>query len=304
VRKIAALIVALVIITLAIVLVVFRADQNPVVDPTKLQVTTSFYPLAFFAEQIGGDKVQVTNLTPAGAEPHEYELTPQQITTLQASRLLLINGAGLEPWAQNVATTLDPAKTTLVTVGQDLATKKGDAQAVDPHVWLSPVLAQKMADTIEIALTQADPANASTYHANASGLQNQLAQLDAAYLEGLNTCKRRDIITTHVAFAYLADTYNLKQVAITGVSPEAEPSAQELANLAEFAKKNAIKFIFVEKLASTKFAETLANEVGAKTLVLDPLEGLSDDDGAAGKNYFSQMTANLTNLKTALECQR
>ncbi|MFO0704621.1 MAG: zinc ABC transporter substrate-binding protein [Candidatus Andersenbacteria bacterium] len=286
--------------------IVWYARSNRAPRDTRLSVSASFYPLAFFAEQIGGGKIMVTNLTPAGAEPHEYELTPQQVATVVSSRLLLLNGAGLEPWAADVTSNLDQTQTRVLVTGQDLATQTvvEEGQTVtDPHVWLSPVLAQKITDRIAQALQEIDPANADLYDRNAAQLKSRLVKLDTAYRTGLASCQQHDLITTHVAFGYLASTYKLNQVALTGISPEAEPSPQQLADLAEFARVNKIRYIFFESLVSPKLAETLAQEVGAQTLVLDPLEGLHQDDLAAGKNYFTQMEDNLHNLQTALGCQ-
>jgi zinc transport system substrate-binding protein len=276
------------------------------IDDQKIQVVASFYPLYFFAQEIGGDKVAVTNLTPAGAEPHEYELTPQDTAIVESSDLLVLNGGGLEAWGDSVQKNIDVNKTHVVIAGQDLATLQAneDGQTTaDPHIWLSPPLAQKMAEKIAEGLQAVDPANANFYATRLVMLNVQLGEFDADFKNGLATCTTRDIITSHEAFNYLAAAYDLRQVAISGVSTEEEPSAQDLADLTEFAKENNINYIFFESLVSPKLAETLAREVGAETLVLDPLEGLSDDDIKEGKNYFSQMQANLTNLQTALECR-
>ncbi len=135
-------------------------------------------------------------------------------------------------------------------------------------------------------------------------LNQKLDQLDKTYAEGLKTCKQKDIITSHAAFGYLATRYGLNQVAISGISPDEEPSSQQLAEVAKFAKENDVKYIFFESLVSPKLSETIAHEIGAKTLVLDPLEGISDDDIKQGKNYFTVMENNLKNLQKALQCSQ
>lgn len=247
-------------------------------DHNKLQVVASFYPLAYFAQEIGGDKVEVTNITPAGAEPHEYEPTAQDIARIEDSGVLILNGSGLEPWGDNVKANR------IVIAGEDFV-------GTDPHVWLAPLLAQQMVDKIAEAVP-----------GNPEPLKEKLAALDAEFHQGLSRCATRDIVTSHAAFGYLTAAYDLRQVPITGISPEDEPSAQELAQIADFAKKNNIKYIFFESLVSPKLAQTIAREVGAQTLVLNPIEGLSDSELAQGKNYFTEMRANLSNLKLALQC--
>ncbi|MFA6908273.1 MAG: zinc ABC transporter substrate-binding protein [Patescibacteria group bacterium] len=281
-------------------------DQTSPADTDGLQVTASFYPLYYFTQQIGGDKVSVANITPAGVEPHDYEPTAKDVARIENSRLLIVNGGGLEAWLENVRQNITPGQTTIVTAGEGLPMQEvaeGGETISDPHVWLSPVLARHMVDVIASALTEADPSNGDYYGTNAQALQNRLIALDTEYHRGLRSCTRRTFVTAHAAFHYLAVTYNLEQLAITGISPESEPSPQELASIAEFAREHAVGYIFFEELVSPKLSETVAHEVGAQTLVLNPLEGLTSQDIADGKDYFTEMKSNLTNLQTALECQ-
>lgn len=271
----------------------------------RLAVITSFYPLYFLASAIGGERATVINLTPAGAEPHDYELTAQDIAQIETSRLLIINGNGLEAWADNIKNNIDPAQTKIIIAGEGLTeiTVSGDAKKTDPHIWLDPILTQKMTDKITLGLIAADPQNQDYYQANATMLKSKLADLDNAYRSGLSNCENKDIITAHAAFAYLARAYDLRQVAITGLAPEAEASPRQMVEISKFAKDKKINYIFFESLVSPKLAQTIASEIGAQTLVLNPLEGLSDSDLAAGKDYFSEMKNNLINLRTALKCQ-
>ncbi|MDB5238092.1 MAG: hypothetical protein JWM46_362 [Candidatus Kaiserbacteria bacterium] len=279
-------------------------ERTPGQDTHKIKVATGFYPEYFFASQIGGDKADVVNITPADAEPHDYEPTAQDMATIENSRMLVLNG-GVEPWGVNMQKNLDPNKTLIVTAGEGLETQQvveGGQSVTDPHVWQSPTLAKKMVDKIERGFVQIDPSNTSYYAANAEALKSQLDQLDSEFKTGLASCAKKDIITSHAAFGYLATTYHLTQVAITGLSPDAEPSTKELADIADFARKNNVKIIFFESLVSPKLSQTIASEVGAETMVLDPLEGLSADDLAAGKDYMTVMRNNLANLRKALEC--
>lgn len=264
---------------------------------TKLQVTTSFYPLYFFTTQIAGDNADVYNITPAGAEPHDYDPTTQDLARIEDSRLLVLNGDKLEAWGDRMTTTLRDSSTIVITVGDSLATATND-----PHVWLDPVLAKQEAAAIAQGLEQVDPSNTSTYQSNLQKLNQKFDQLNQNFITGLSNCAKTDIITSHSAFGYLAKQYQLNQISIAGLSPDAEPSAQQLADVADFAKQNNVTTIFFESLVSPKLSETIANEVGAQTMVLNPIEGLTDTDIAAGKTYFTEMEANLANLKIALLC--
>ena len=289
-----------------ITLIIKNTGTTPQNPSDKPQVVTSFYPLYFFTSQIAGDKADVANITPAGAEPHDYEPTPQDIVKIENSKLLVLNGGGLEAWGDKIKSTIDPKQTVVITAGEGLTTQQVTEEGqtmTDPHIWLSPVLASQIADKIEAGLVQIDPTNASYYQSNLQTLKSKLTTLDSEYKQGLASCAEKNIITSHAAFGYLATEYNLNQVPITGLSPDAEPSPKELADITKFAKDNHVKYIFFESLVSPKLSDTIATEVGAKTLVLNPIEGLTKDEIASGKDYFSEMRNNLTNLQTALQCK-
>lgn len=274
----------------------------------KVRIAASFYPLAEFASKVGGEYVTVSTVTPAGAEPHEYEPTPQQIASVYASDLLVFNGVGLDNWAARLAPSLAAEGVTTVEIapltGPLLAaTKTEQDMAYDPHVWLDPVLAMKAVEAIRDALVAKDPANAAAYRVNAEGYVTALRVLDAEYSAGLASCSMRTAVTSHAAFAYLAKRYGFTQLPVSGLSPEEEPSAGQLAAVAVEAKAKNVKYIFFETLVSPQLAETIAREVGAQTLVFNPLEGLTDREKAAGKDYLSVMRENLANLRIALQCK-
>lgn len=293
------------IILIAFTTILASSCTNTQNATAKIQVATSFYPLYFFTQQIGGEKIEVINITPPGGEPHEYELTAQDIVRIENSTLLVLAGGGLESWGEKIQQNIDPQKTTILMAGEDLMTQdvvEEDETITDPHVWLSPVLAQKMADKIAVGLMQADPANATYYQANTDILKITLSNLDTEYRQGLSQCASKNIITAHAAFGYLASTYGLNQVSISGLSTEEEPSPQQLAEVAQFAQENGIKYIFFESLVSPELSETIATEIGAQTLVLNPLEGLTATEITEGKNYITEMQNNLHNLQIALQC--
>lgn len=295
-----------------------RQISNP---SGKIPVAASFYPLYFFAAEIGGDKAAVINITPSGTEPHDYELTAQDIAKIEQSKLLILNGMGLEAWSENIQKNIDPKKTSVLTanLGMDqvcsidakahplpLTEKQKESicqRQADPHIWVAPFMAENIVQNILDGYIKIDPANAAYYQANAAVLKNKLSELDLQYQKGLANCQLKTFITSHAAFGYLAAAYGLNQLSIAGLSPDAEPSPAQLADIAKQAKADNIKYIFFESLASPKLSQTIAAEIGAQTLVLDPLEGLTKEDITAGKNYFTVEENNLKNLQTALQCQ-
>jgi zinc transport system substrate-binding protein len=174
---------------------------------------------------------------------------------------------------------------------------------LDPHIWLDPKLAQKEIATIAMAFEKFDNTNRVFYEKNAISLKNKLDVLDQGFRLGLLNCQQNNIVTSHAAFGYIASDYGLNQISVTGLSPDAEPSPQKMAEISQFAKTNQIKYIFFETLVSPRLADTIAGEIGAKTLVFNPLEGLTKDEQAKGWDYFSIQKENLANLKIALGCK-
>lgn len=294
------------VMLLGVLVLLLSNIYQPKTTSNKIQVAASFYPLSFFAQQIGGDKADVVNITPAGAEPHDYEPTAQDIAKIETAKMLVLNGDGLEVWGDAIQQNLNQKNTFLVVAGEALADQQltEDGKTIqDPHIWLSPHLAKIMVDRIALGFIAVDPANKDYYQANENVLMGKLNNLDGAYTQGLENCKQKNIITSHAAFGYMARDYGLVQVSIAGLSPDEEPSPQQLARVVKFARANNVTYIFFESLVSPKLSETIATEVGAKTLVLNPIEGLTNDEISEGQSYFTNMEANLTNLKIALQCQ-
>ena len=290
--------IALVILIISVVVyLITQKKMNVIPSNGRLKVTTSFYPLAYLAETIGGAQVTVTNLTPPGAEPHDYEPNTQDIARLTTQDVLIFNGGGLEAYTDKIKANIDPAKTTFLVVGAPFMTNPKD-----PHVWLDPVLYQKEARLIADAFIQKDPAHRTLYTERLQALSQQLDNLNAKFIMGLHSCSQKNIITSHQAFGYLAQRYGLTQIALAGLSPDQEPSPQTLADVAAFAKAHAIRYIFFEALVSPQIADTVAQEIGARTLVFNPLEGLTKQEVAAGKTYLTVQEDNLKNLQIALSC--
>jgi zinc transport system substrate-binding protein len=302
-------------VTTAIALVVPLAGagwaETVARTPKRISVVASFYPLAEVAQEVGGRYVTVQNLTPAGAEPHDLELNSDQVDETLGATLVIVMGKGFQPAVEAAAKQRDGATLSVLSKLIGLRAKRGSGasegavgvNALDPHVWLDPVLMLGVIDLVEVALNKADPRHATSYRANAARYAAKVAQLDGDYRSGLAACQRKLVVTSHAAFGYLTKQYGLRQVGITGIDPEAEPDPARLAELTKLAKRKGVTTIFTESLVSPKVAQTLAREAGGlHTEVLNPIEGLTDRQLAHGENYVSVMRANLAKLRAALGC--
>lgn len=289
-------------------------------DDGRIKVAASFYPLVFVTQQVGADLVDVSSLTPPGAEPHDLELSPRQVNELRDAGLVVYLG-GFQPAVDDaVASTspghvVDAADVTTLVPFADEHVEEADAHGtehadeehdehdghdhgtLDPHFWLDPTLLAPVADAVAQQLTEIDPAHADDFAANAAALTERLGELDASYAQGLATCEQRVFVTSHTAFGYLADRYDLEEVGISGIDPDAEPSPARLVEIHEVVEREGVSTIFFETLVSPKVAQTFASDLGIEAAVLDPLEGVTGD-----QTYFSVAEANLDALRTALVC--
>jgi zinc transport system substrate-binding protein len=242
-------------------------------------LVAAFYPVAYAAERIGGTAYDVENLTPPGVEPHDLELTARTVARIESADVVLYLSHGFQP---AVSTAASQSRGTRVDVLAGLPVRNSD-----PHVWLDPVLYARVVRTIAAAL-----------HRPAGPMLAQLRQLDAQYRRGLRDCRRHEVVTSHEAFGYLARRYGLKQVAITGITPESEPSPQRLAQVIRLVRKTHATTVFFERLVSPRLADTVAQDGRARTAVLDPIEGQEP-----GQTYFTLMRKNLAALRKALACR-
>lgn len=292
----------------ALPLVLTGCASSSGADDGTVDVMASFYPLQFVAEQVGGDRVTVRSLTPPGAEPHDVELSPAQVSRIDRADLVVYLSGFQEAVDDAIAqtspghvvdaasdTTLLPAEHEDESAEEHEEHEHGD---LDPHFWLDPSRMPSVVEDVAATLTEIDPDGADTYAANAAALSQRFEDLDAAYATGLQRCDVRTFVTSHEAFGYLADRYDLEQVGISGIDPEAEPSPARLAAVETIVRDEDVSTIFFEALVSPKVAETLADDLGISTAVLDPVEGLADPDA----DYFSIATANLEALRMALSC--
>ncbi|WP_340673542.1 metal ABC transporter substrate-binding protein [Brevibacillus agri] len=297
----------------------------------KPKVYTTIYPLEYVAKRIGGDHVEVTNIIPPGVEPHDYEPTAKDMVALANADIFAYNGSGLELWVDKAVGNLDKNKTVIVNASEGLdllkatehehehegeaATEEGhehegeaateeyghDHGEFDPHVWLDPTKLKAQAEKVKNTLVQKDQAHAADYEKNYAQLAADLDQLDQEFKNMVSQAAKKEFMTSHSAFSYLANRYGLEQVSISGLNPADEPSPAELKSLVEHVKEHNISYVMFETLVSPKVAEVIAKEAGVKTATLNPLEGLTEEDVKAGRDYLSIMRDNLETLKVALK---
>ncbi len=258
----------------------------------KPTVVASHYPVQFLVEQVAGDQVQVENLTSSGAEPHDVELSPQQVGSVQTAAAVFYIG-GLQPAVEDA---LPEAQGSVVDLSEGLPLRHQDG-VNDPHVWLDPVLMEQMAGEVAQTLGEVDPDRAQEYADRAADLQGELKALDTQWHTGTRTCDIRTLVVSHDAFGYLADQYDFVQKGISGLSPETEPSAAAIAALSAFVKDNGVTTVYTESLVDPAVAETIAAEAGAETATLDPLE-----TQPAQGDYLSQMRTNLETVRAGQAC--
>ncbi|MCD5002040.1 zinc ABC transporter substrate-binding protein [Enterococcus saccharolyticus] len=282
-----------------------------------IQVMTTFYPMYEFTKEVVGDEGQVELLIPAGTEAHDYEPSAKDVAKISDADALVYNSKELETWIPDLSQSISSEKTTLIEAASTIdlmpAGEEHDhehehegAEAEhhhehDPHVWVDPVMAITEVETIRDALSEKFPEKKATFEANATAYIKELQALDAEYRAAFEGAKNKTFVTQHDAFAYLAHQYGLTQQAIAGLSPDIEPTPSRLAELKDFVDEHQVQVIYFEANASSKVAETLANETGVTLEVLNPLESLTKDQLTAGENYISVMKENLQALQLSIK---
>jgi zinc transport system substrate-binding protein len=290
--------VAVVVTAAALALVIALSGGATSADARgRTEVVASFFPLAEAAAQVGGRHVVVRNLTPPGTEPHDLELSTRAVDEIDGADLAIVLGDDFQPAVEDAAHRRTGA--TLVAI-DSLA---GSLRADDPHVWLDPARMIEIVDAVATRLARVDPQHAPTYRSRAARYTASLRDLDREYRDGLGDCAHRLFVTSHDAFGYLADAFHLQQHSVSGLSPDAEPDARTLGDLADLARKNGVTTVFSEELVSPRVARTVAREAGGlRVTTLNPLEGLSVREQRAGADYVRVMRANLRALRRALDC--
>ena len=294
--------------------------NNDITAPTtqKIKVVASFFPMYEFTKNVAGDRADVVLMIPNGEEPHGWEPNTQEVQTVQNAQVFIYNGAGVESFVPNLSSSGNFPHTTFVKASEGIQMLDADVKNLDeeeakpiieqggkdPHVWNDPVLAQQEVRNIANALEKADPANAQYYEANANAYNQKLAKLDQDIKTAFSSCNTHTFVSFHNAFSYFTQRYGLTDVWITGIAPESEVPPQDIARVENTAKQNNVKIIFSEDLVDPKLAESLADDIGAQTKILSPLEGLDQEDQQKGITFIDKWYENLDSLKVALECQK
>ncbi|HEL1691450.1 TPA: zinc ABC transporter substrate-binding protein AdcA [Streptococcus suis] len=277
----------------------------------KLNIVTTFYPVYEFTKQVAGDEANVDLLVKAGTEVHGYEPSAKDIARIQEADAFVYENENMETWVHDVEGSIDTEKVNVISATEGMLllpggeeeheghdhSEEGHSHAYDPHVWLSPERAITLVENIRDSLVAKYPEKKDAFETNAAAYIEKLDALDAKYSETLSAAKQKYFVTQHTAFAYLALDYGLKQVSITGVAADEDPTPSRLAELTEYINKYGIKYIYFEENVSKSVAETLAKETGVQLDVLNPLESLTDEDMKNGKDYISVMEDNLTALE-------
>ncbi|MDK3256786.1 metal ABC transporter substrate-binding protein [Blastococcus capsensis] len=291
---------------------------SPAAEDDQVDVVAGFYPLEWAAERVGGNLVSVSSLTTSGAEPHDLELTPQDVAAVSDADLLVYL-SGFQPAVDDAARSqageaawdaAEAADLSLSSGGSEHAEEEEDEHAeeehahdegaADPHFWLDPLRLAAVGDALADRLAELDPDDAQAYAENAAALRADLETLDAEMAEGLGDCRVDTLVTSHDAFGYLADRYGFDVVGISGLSPDQEPSADQMAEISALVGERDVTTVYTETLVDPSVAETVADEAGVRTAVLDPIEGLTDE--SAGEDYLEVMRSNLATLAEGQSC--
>ncbi len=282
-------------------------------DKDKISIVTTIYPVYDFASNIAGDKAEIINLVPTGVEPHNFELSPKDMQLIEEADLFIYNGAGMESFVDKTLHAIQNEDLVIIECSKDVALLESnhahhdeeheDAHhaKTDPHTWLSVENAIVAIEYIKDALIDADTKNKQYYEDNFLAYKEELLELDTLYREALKDLPRDTIVVNHEAFGYLCEAYGLHQVGIEGLSADSEPDSARMKEIIDFCKEEDIQVILFEELVSPKVAQTVASEIGAETMVLNPIGGLTAEQEAEGKNYITLMKDNLEVLKTALQ---
>jgi len=278
---------------------------------SKKVVAGSFYVLEQFLRKVGGEHVVVLDFLPPGVDAHEVNPTPRDIARLQGVDLFVYQGADFDPWAVKLASNLAEQGKQVADMTEHFTlrqlepgSEEGQQEgALDPHIWMDPVLAKQEAGIIRDILKDMMPQYAADFEANSQDYMKQLDFLHDDFRNGLAQCSLKEIIVTHDAYSYLAQRYGITLIPVKGLSPESEPSARNVGQISTLAKEKGIQYAFIEPLVNSSVTETIAKEIGAEVLILNPLEGLTSEEIANGDDYLSIMRENLANLRKAMKCQ-
>lgn len=289
--------------------------QSKPADHSKIQIVTTLFPLYDFSKQIAGDKAEVILLLPPGVEAHSFEPKPSDIVRISKADLFVYTGPLMEPWAENILKGISNNKLSVINCSAtiELAQEKDcnheiehedhDHDGKDPHIWLDPILAQKIVNAIAEGLAQKDPVHKDFYLSNSAAYNEKLTSLDTTIRTTLEKCKSRTIIYGgHFAFGYFARQYGLDYLSpYAGFSPNAEPTPRKIAELIETLKNTGSSYIYYEELLEPRVAKIIAENTGAQLLLLHGAHNISRDELDKGITYLEIMQGNLERLKLGLD---
>jgi zinc transport system substrate-binding protein len=282
-------------------------------DSEKIKIVASVFPLMEFARSVSGERGEVSLLLPPGAEAHTWQPRPSDIIRLSSARLFIFIGLNMEPWLKDFLKSVKNPQLKVLEASQRISLLESEARGPhheheqmipDPHVWLDFEHDQVIVERIAEILSEIEPKNSSIFKKNALVYKEKLQSLEQKFREGLGNCLHRTfIVGGHSAFGYLARRYDLHQVSLYGLNPDSGPTPKMMVEAVETARKLEIKVIFFEIQIGNKLAKALAEELGARTLVLNPGENLTKAELKSGKTFFDIMEKNLENLKNGLNCR-
>jgi len=270
----------------------------------KIKIMTSVFPLKEFAQAVSGERGKVALLLPPGAEIHTWQPKPSDLVKLSSADLFIFIGADLEPWVDDILRSVKNPRLKILEATESLSLHNDNHGVVDPHVWLDFDNDQRIIDEIAGVLSEIDPGAISLFNRNAAKYKKKLLELDDKYKKGLERCDQRTIVLGgHAAFGYLAGRYKLRQISLYGLSPDSKPTPRQLIDIVELVKKDRIEAIYFEMNVSSDLAKVIAEETGARTLVLNPGASLSRKQMESGISFLNIMEKNLENLKDGLSCR-
>ena len=328
-KKIAFFILIITLLLLAACGAEESSNPDTATDDSKLQIYTTVYPLTYFTERIGGDNVQVTSVYPAGANEHTFEPTQQDMIAIAEADMMFYIGLGLEGFIDSAKKTLDGQDVEFTALADSITDEQletalahdgeesheedheehAEAEAhdghdhgsTDPHVWMSPVLSQNLADAIKDSLVAKDPDNTEVYESNHAALIEELEQLHLSFSQLHEEVAKDTFFVSHAAFTYLSEPYGFEQVAVAGLNSQDEPTQKELTEIVDLARNKNIEYIVFEQNVSSNLTEVIQKEVGAEAVQMHNLGVLTQEDLDNGETYFTLMEKNREVLKTILK---
>jgi zinc transport system substrate-binding protein len=297
--------VLIVVIALATVVGLYLTNRPGNSSSSRVQVLATFYPLLDFAQNVGGDKVNVSLLVPETVDVHEFEPTPSSIAAVASANVLVYNGAGLEPWIQEVVTAAGNPNLIQVDSSQNItllpvpAEFQKNNQTIDPHIWLDPLNAKQQVYNILQGLIKADPADSQYFTQNANAYDAQLDNLNSLAINATTNTATKVFVTFHEAFAYFAKQYNVTQLSISGPFEE-EPTPSDIQNVITAINQNHLKYVGYESLENPAISQSIGSQTNATLINMNPIEGLTADQKAAGDNYITLMQQDIANIHTVL----